>query len=228
MFVIKNKTVRKVLKIALPFIMIPILVLLGEAVFDEKYHLLVSLCVAVLSLLLFLTGFEKKSIGTRRMVIVAVMTALCVAGRLIPFFKPITALTVITAMYLGAESGFLVGALAAVVSNFYFGQGPWTPFQMLAWGLIGLCAGYLSRPLKRSRLFLIAFGVLSGVAYSFIMDVWTVMWYNGTFDIKLYIAALVTAIPHTCMYSISNFIFLWFLAKPFGEKLERIRIKYGL
>ena len=181
-----------------------------------------------MALILFIAGFEKKVTGSRRLVIVSVMTAFCIVGRFIPFFKPITAITVITAIYLGGESGFLVGALAAVLSNFYFGQGPWTPFQMLAWGLIGLFAGYLSTWLKKSRGLLIAYGVMSGVVYSMVMDVWSVVWYNSSFDIELYKASMITAIPHTVLYAVSNFIFLWFLAKPIGEKLERIRIKYGV
>ena len=197
-------------------------------VFDGKKHLLVSLTVAVLSLLLFFAGFEKKSTGTRRLVLVAVMTALCVIGRLIPFFKPITALTVITAMYLGGEAGFLVGSLSTLLSDFYFGQGPWTAFQMLAWGLIGLFAGILSKPLKRSRVFLLIFGVLTGIIYSFVMDIWTVLWYNGTFSFDFYLTAISSAVPFMIMYAVSNFIFLFFLAKPFGEKLQRVKIKYGV
>lgn len=228
MIVIKNARLRQVLRWVIPCLAIPLLVLLGATVLDAKRHLLVSFGVALLAVVLFITGFERKLTGSRRMVLVSVMTALCIAGRFIPFFKPVTALTIITAMYMGGESGFLVGAMAAVLSNFYFGQGPWTPFQMLAWGMIGLLAGWLHRPLKRSRALLLVYGVLSGLIYSLMMDVWTVLWYDGGFRWKLYLSALVTALPHTLLYSASNFIFLWFLAKPFGEKLERVRIKYGV
>lgn len=228
MIVIENKRLRHALNLIVPFILIPLLVVLGAVFFDERRHLVVSTGVAVLSLLLFVTGYEKKPSGSRRMIIVAVMTALCVVGRFIPFFKPITALTVITAVYLGGESGFLIGALSALLSNFYFGQGPWTPFQMLAWGMIGLLAGFAANPLKRNKVLLLVYGVVSGILYSAIMDVWTVMWYDGTFRAELYLSALITAIPHTVIYAVSNFIFLWFMAKPFGEKLERIKIKYGI
>lgn len=224
----KNKKLRIILKWSIPFLAIPLLVLLGAIVFPQRMYLIVSFGVAILAIVLFWTGFDKKITGSRRMVIVSIMTALCIVGRFIPFFKPITAITILTAMYLGGQSGFLVGALSAVLSNFYFGQGPWTPFQMLAWGMIGLIAGYVSKPLKKSRIFLLSFGVLSGVMFSFIMDIWTVLWYNGTFHWGLYVSALVTAIPHTILYAISNFVFLWMFAKPFGEKLERIRIKYGV
>ena len=216
------------LHFVIPFVLIPTAAILGTLVFDEKKHLFISLFIAILSVLLFITGFEKRVTGTRRMVIVAVMIALCIVGRFIPFFKPVTAITIITAIYLGGESGFLVGSLSALLSNFYFGQGPWTAFQMLAWGLIGLVAGFLSKPLQKSRAALLIYGVLSGIAFSFVMDIWTVLWYNDTFDPTLYLTAIVTALPHTVLYSISNFIFLWFMAKPFGDKLNRIKIKYGV
>ena len=226
MWVINNSKIKKTLNIAIPLILIPLVSVSGVLLFDEQKHIFVSLLVAFLSLVLFITGFEKKITGTRRMVLVAVMTAISVLGRFIPFFKPITAITVITAMYLGGESGFLVGSLSALLSNFYFGQGPWTAFQMLSWGLIGLLAGFLSEKLKKSRVFLLTYGVISGIVFSLIMDVWTVLWYSAGFDPDLYLASVAAAVPHTILYSVSNFIFLLVLAKPFGEKLTRIKIKY--
>ena len=228
MFVIKNEKVKKVFKIIIPLAIIPAVTVCGSLVFDEQKHIFVSLMVAFFSLVLFITGFEKKVTGTRRMVLVAVMTAISVLGRFIPFFKPITAITVITAMYLGGEAGFLVGSLSALLSNFYFGQGPWTAFQMLAWGLIGFFAGLIAETLKKNRGLLLLYGVLSGIIFSFIMDVWTVLWYNAGFDVELYLLSIEAAVPHTILYAVSNFIFLFVLAKPFGDKLERIKIKYGV
>ncbi len=228
MILIKSRKLRQAIKIAVPFVMIPMITVVGALAFDAKKHIIIALAAAVMALLLFAAGFEKKSTGTRRMVIVAVMTALCFAGRFIPFLKPIAALTIITALYLGGEAGFLVGAMSALLSNFYFGQGPWTAFQMLAWGLIGLFAGILSEKLLKSRILLLIYGALTGIAYSFIMDIWTVLWYNQGFDIRLYLAALVSAIPYTASYAVSNVLFLYLLAKPFGEKLHRIKVKYGV
>ena len=228
MIVIKSRNVRNALKILVPFLIIPLLAITGSIVFPEKSHIVISSAAAVFSLLLCSAGFERKNTGSRRMVIVAVMVALCIVGRFIPFFKPVTAITIITAVYLGSEAGFLTGALAAFISNFYFGQGPWTAFQMLAWGLIGLVAGYLSQPLKKYKVLLLIYGVLSGIVYSLVMDVWTVLWYNGGFDGGLFLSAVLSAMPFTAIYAVSNFVFLWFMAEPFGEKLERIKIKYGV
>ena len=228
MIVIKNRDLRSVIKVAVPFIIVPLLTFAGSVVFDQKRHIIISLAIAVMALLLFAAGFERKTTGSRRLVIVSVMTALCFAGRFIPFLKPISALTIITALYLGGEAGFLVGAMTAVLTNFYFGQGPWTAFQMLAWGLIGFIAGLLAEPLKRKKALLLIYGALAGIAYSFIMDIWTVLWYAEGFSIKLYLGALVTAIPYTLSYAVSNVMFLAVLAKPFGEKLDRIKTKYGV
>lgn len=228
MLLLKSKGLRDFIRVAVPFVAVPMITIVGAVAFDEKKHIIISLAVAVSALLLFAAGFEKKSTGTRRMVIVAVMVALCFAGRFIPFLKPIAALTIITALYLGGEAGFLVGSLSAILSNFYFGQGPWTAFQMLAWGLIGFFAGLFADRLLKSRALLLIYGAAAGLAYSFVMDIWTVLWYNQGFDVKLYLAALFTAIPYTASYAVSNVLFLYLLAKPFGEKLHRIKVKYGV
>lgn len=228
MIVIRSKRMREIIRVSVPFLVIPVLVISGAVIFDHSKHIIISMGVAFLALLVFISGFERKNTGTRRLVIAAVMTALCFAGRFIPILKPVSALTIITGLYLGGETGFLVGAMSAVISNLYFGHGPWTAFQMLAWGIIGLTAGIISEPLKSKRSLLIAYGIAAGIAYSFIMDIWTVLWYNNGFSLKLYLAALQTAVPYTVSYVLSNVLFLYLLAKPFGEKLQRIKIKYGV
>ena len=228
MIVIRNSSIRTILKIMIPFVAIPALVLLGVYVFDDKMYSYISLVITILAIVLFISGFEQRKIGTRRMVIVVVLTVLSVVGRFFPIIKPVTAVTIIAGIYLGGEAGFLVGAMSAVISNFFWGQGPWTPFQMFAWGLIGLIAGLISKPLKNSRLMLYAYGALSGVLFSGIMDVWTVLWYNNGFNADMYLASVLTAVPMTLVYAASNVIFLIFLAGPVGKKLERIKTVYGI
>jgi len=229
---IRNKTFRTILKYAVPYVLVPACIAAGIFVFDEKKYVWITLTVTILALVLFYTSFEKKNMKARRIVVISVMTALSVLGRfvfaIVPGFKPITAIAVITAIWLDGESGFLVGSLSAVISNFYFGQGPWTPFQMFSWGMIGLIAGYLANPLKRSRVLLAIYGVFAGMIFSLIMDVWTVLWYDGAFHWNLYLTAFGTAIPHTISYAVSNVVFLLLLGRPFGEKLERVKLKYGI
>ncbi len=228
MITIPFPRLRHFLRVALPFLIMPAIILLTALGWRSDHYALVSFLMVVLALILFLSGFEKKEIGTRRMILVSVMTALSVAGRMLPLLKPITALTVLSAMYLGSEAGFLVGALSAVLSNFIMGQGPWTPFQMFAWGIIGYLAGLLAKPLLKSRALLYAYGLLSGLAYSMLLDIWTVVWTYQEFTLKEYAAAMTTALPYTVLYAVSNLLFLMLFAKPIGDKLSRIRIKYGL
>ena len=228
MIVIKNASLRRIISRVVPYIAIPLIVAVGIFVFEEKRWAMVVLGVAVCTVLLFLAGFDSRKTGSRRLILSAVLSALSVAGRFIPIFKPVTAITMIAGMWLGGEAGFLVGSMSALVSNIYFGHGPWTPFQMFAWGMIGLFSGYLSVPLRKSRIFLLIAGVLAGGLYSMIMDIWTIMWYNGSMDLSLYAAAMVTALPHTIIYVLSNVIFLFILAGPIGEKLSRVKIKYGV
>lgn len=225
-------TAKKVIKYLCVFLVAPLIVLCGVFFLGDRKYAFVSLALSVVACIPFFVSFEKGKNDARRIVIIAVMTALSVAGRFvfapIPFFKPVTAIVIITAIYLGAEAGFITGAFSAVVSNFYFGQGPWTPFQMFAWGLIGFLAGLLAKRLLESKVLLIIFGALSGVVFSFIMDVWTTLWADGTFNIARFIASITTASPFTVVYMVSNVIFLLLLTKPIGRKLQRLKTKYGI
>ena len=119
-------------------------------------------------------------------------------------------------------------ALTAVISNFYFGQGPWTPFQMFSWGIVGLIAGVFAPQLKKSLVFRIIYSAVSGVLYSLLMDIYTTLWYDGTFNLTRYIAAVTSAVPVTLTYVVSNVAFIIVLAKPIGSVHERIMTKYGM
>ncbi len=223
---------KKRISYGIMFLLIPAVVLCGAFLFPAKQYAWISLCAAVLSCVPFFLRFERGRVGTSQMILIASMTALSVLGRVlfapIPGFKPVTAMVVITAMYFGGEAGFLTGSLSALISNFWFGQGPWTPFQMFSWGILGLIAGLLADPLKRSRVMLAVYGAFSGVLYSVIMDIWTVLWADGYFNLSRYAAAMVSALPFTAVYAVSNVIFLLLLGKSIGKILDRIGTKYGL
>jgi energy-coupling factor transport system substrate-specific component len=106
---------------------------IGIVLYKDRSYNLISIILMVLACVPFYAAYEKKEGDIRRIVIVATMTALAVAGRFvfapIPYFKPVTAIVIITAVFLGSEAGFLVGSLSAIISNMFFGQGPWTPFS---------------------------------------------------------------------------------------------------
>ena len=211
-------------------LLIPAVVLGGALIFRDRQYAYITLCVAVLSCLPFFLHFERSANDVKRLILIAVMVALSVAGRMLfaplQHFKPVTALVIITAMYFGSEAGFLTGALSAVLSNFYFGQGPWTPFQMFSWGMIGFFSGLLAPLLRRSRIAL--WGGIGGMLYSFLMDIWTVLWADGYFNLPRYFAAIASAVPVTAVYVVSNILFLLVLAKPIGKLLARMKTKYAL
>ena len=223
---------KRIISFIILCVLVPAAVVAGALLFDERRYAWVILCVTLLSCLPMFISFERNSADAKRLVMIAVMTALSVAGRFLfaalPGFKPVTAMVVITAMYFGSEAGFMIGALSAVISNFYFGQGPWPPFQMFSWGIIGLLAGLFARRLRQSRIWLSAFGVLAGVLYSLLMDIWTVFWADGYFNLTRYIAAVGSAAWFTAVYAVSNVIFLMLFAKPIGKILDRISVKYGI
>lgn len=209
-----------------------LLIVLGTHVFYDRRYLIISCAMAIVSCAVFFYSFEKRQKNARRFVLLASMTALSVAGRSlfapIPFFKPVTAVVIICGVYMGCREGFICGSMSAFLSNFIFMHGPWTPFQMFIWGLIGFLAGLCSKPLKRSRALLIVFAIMSGVLYSAFMDIWTAVWWDGTFLTGRYLAALIAALPVTAVYAVSNVVFLLLLFNPIGRKIERIDKKYGL
>ena len=225
-------SVKRYLTPVILFVAIPLIAILGAVIFKEKYYAFISLMVAVLAILPLFYSFHKKESSSKELVVIAVMVALSVVGRFVfawlPGFKPVTAITIVAAIYLGKEAGFAVGAFSAVISNFYFGQGPFTPFQMFAWGLIGFIAGALAKPLQKNKALLCIFSGVSGVFYSVFMDIFTTLWLDGGFNLSRYLTSVVAALPVTIEYIVSNIIFILLLAKPIGSKLNRIKTKYGL
>lgn len=223
---------RRKMTFVLFFVLIPAVAVGGALLFRDLHYAWISLCVAVLTCLPVWYDFERRETGSSELMVLSVLTSLSVVGRFLfawlPGFKPVTAITVITAMWLGAEPGFIVGSLSALLSNFYFGQGPWTPFQMFSWGLLGGLAGLLAKPLRRSKQLLCAYGVFAGVFFSLVMDLWSTFWMGEGFNVSRYLTLIAAALPITIEYAVSNVIFLLILANPIGEKLDRLRTKYGL
>ncbi len=189
--------------------------------------------IALLSCVPYYFKYEKRRPQTRETVVLAVMITLTVTGRLIfaitPSFKPVAAIVIICGMAFGSESGFVCGSMAAFLSNFFFGQGPWTPFQMVATGLIGALAGLCNKKgwLARYRPLQIFFGIAAGIFYSMVMDIWTSIGYGDAFLWGRYIATCITSIPTTIIYCVSNVVFLLVLTPVFMKKLTRVKYKYG-
>ena len=145
---------RTLLAAVLVILCIPAVIAVNILFFEDRSYYVTSLIIIGLAMIPFALVFEGRKPQARELVVIAVLVALTVAGRaaffMVPQFKPVVAMVIIAGAALGAESGFAVGALSAFVSNFVFGQGPWTPWQMLAFGIIGFIAGLLFYQLAAS------------------------------------------------------------------------------
>ncbi|MDD2492406.1 MAG: ECF transporter S component [Bacilli bacterium] len=224
---------KKYLIYLIAFVIVPALVLIGVFVFDDQQYDIIYIAIAICSLLPFFLAFENRVPQAREIVLIAVITAIAVASRIVfawaPSFKPVAAVIIITAIAFGKETGFMVGALTALLSNIYFGQGPWTPFQMFAWGFIGFVSGMLRKTfLMKNVVFLTVFGVLAGLIYSLILDIQTMLLIDNGFNFSRYLAIIASSFPITLIYMISNAIFLILLGKPLLKKFARVKEKYGI
>lgn len=217
-------------------ILIPLTLLAGIFLFDNRYFGIIAILVLIECMLPFLLIFEGRKPKAREIVIIAVLCALGVAGRSVFFmfaqFKPVTALTIIAGVAFGAQTGFLVGATTILASNMLFSQGPWTPWQMFAMGLIGFIAGLLFNKgfLSRSKVGLSIFGALSAIIiYGGIMNpASALMWSPETINAQVIIAYYVSGFPMDLIHAFATVIFLLLGAEPMLEKLDRIKEKYGL
>lgn len=231
----KSKIDKKgfILTILIIFIAIPIVILMGVKLLNDRKYNIISILIALLSCIPFFISFEKRKPKTREIMVIVVMASISVVSRLIfaplPGFKPVTAITAITGIAFGPQAGFLTGSISALVSNMFFGQGPWTPFQMVAWGVLGLIAGLLAKfNLIKNKMVLIIYSIFAGFLFSIVMDIWVVVSIDGLFTIENFKIAIIAALPFTITYAVSNIFFLLLLEKPIGGKLDRIKIKYGL
>ena len=166
---------------------------------------------------------------------IAVLCAIGIAGRglffMLPQFKPVLALTIIAGVAFGGEVGFLVGAMTMLTSNMIFGQGPWTPWQMFAMGIIGFLAGVLFKKgwLRRTRASLAMFGVFTAVIiFGGIMNPAAVMASSESLKWETLIACYITGLPMDLVHGFGTVIFLMIAAEPMLEKMARIKIKDGI
>lgn len=197
-------------------------------------YTIVSFVGVLLILAVFFIAFERRKPKAREIIPIAVMCAVASVGRVvfnfIPQVQPVTVIVIIMGACFGKQAGFMTGALSALVSNMILGQGFWTPFQMLAWGVVGLIGGVLADvKLSKNMVVMCIYAFVSALIYGLITDFWTIAFMAGenlTWGIVLsvYSAGLVFNIIH----GIGNVVFMIVLYKILMEKFDRIGEKYGL
>lgn len=215
-------------------LLMPVTIWLGTYLGGTRQYYVTSLFILLECMIPFAVLFEGRKPMARELVIISVLCALAIAGRaiffMLPQIKPVLAVVILSAAALGCETGVLVGAVTMLVSNLLFAQGPWTPWQMFAMGMIGGLAGlmFCNKPWKTNRIALCSFGVISAVIiYGVIMNLSTAVLYNSELNISIVLAYLVSGFPMDCMHGIATAVFLWLGAKPILLKLERIQRKYS-
>ncbi len=232
----KRARLRRTVTAVLLLVFVPSVIAVGMLGWQDRQFYIVSALIILFSVLPFLLVFEKRRPRARELTLIAVMVALGVAGRaafyMLPQFKPVVAIVIIAGCSLGFEAGFVTGALTAFVSNMFFGQGPWTPYQMFALGLVGFLAGILFRSEIKTKLqlfLLILFGAAASVlVYGLIMDGAYVFMAGKALNIAAFTAAFASGLPLNLILAGATAFFLLVLAKPLLNKLARIKLKHGV
>lgn len=229
---------RTVVSIVAVLVLIPATIWFGVAKLGDKKYFFISLLVLLEAMLPFFVSFEDRKPKVRDIVTLAVMCALAVTGRtaffMLPNFTPVMAIVIIAGVAFGCEGGFITGAMTMFVSNFIMGQGPWTPWQMFAMGLVGFLAGLFFagssvRTRNMTKLGLCIFGALICiVVYGGIMNPASVIMWQPNVNFSMIMASYVTGFPFDLAQATATVIALWLVARPFLEKLDRVRIKFGV
>lgn len=181
----------------------------------------------------FFVRFEIREISVREIVMLAMLAAIAAIGRVpfasLPSVQPTSFVIIMAGIVFGAESGFIVGAVAAIVSNVFLGQGPWTPWQMYAWGMMGMSAGLLRNMWWMKKLWGKAvFGFVWGYLFGWFMNMWIIVGNLESLTWEFFIGIYVASLYFDLAHGLSNVVFLIVFGASWIKILERFQKKYGL
>lgn len=209
-----------------------LLVVIWQMFSGSTNYYIVAFSLLVLSMLPIFVSFEKSRPSARQLALLSSLIAIAVVSRAVFYFttqiKPIGAVVIISGVCLGAKKGYIVGAFSAFISNFIFGQGPWTPFQMVALGLVGLVSGLLfDKKANGIVLSLVGF-VLTFALYGVVVDLSSVLMLTSDYSLSSVLAVYLSGVPFNLVFGISTAVFLLLFGQTFIKKINRITTKYGL
>ncbi len=215
------------------FLVIPLTLILGTKLSGRAYY--VTSTLVILEILIpFLLAFEGRKPQARELVVIAVLCALAVASRAaipIPNFKPTYAVIMLSGIAFGPEAGFLVGAVTAFASNFFYGQGAYTPWQMFAYGAGGMLAGFVFRKkwLPREPLAMGIFGYLVVLVFiGPILDTCSVFLTLPEISLKSAWPLYISGFPVNLSQGACTFLTMLLFGRPLLEKLDRVKTQYGM
>lgn len=214
-------------------IVVPLTVILGRYAFGDRKYYFISLLIIFEIFVPFAVKLERHKPKAREITVLAVMCAAAVAGRTVfyafPHLKAASAVIIVTGLCLGADCGFITGAVTAFVSNMFFGQGPWTPWQMLAFGSVGYFAGAAARHIGKNKLFVCMYGAAAVfVLYGGIMNAASVLMAQNAPTAAMFLAAEAVGASFDAVHAVSTAVFLWIIVRPVAEKLQKMKLKHGL
>lgn len=214
------------------FVLIPATLFLGSRLGGRSYYITGTLMIVEI-LVPFFMAFEGRKPQARELVVVAVMCAIAVAARAaipLPHFKPMFAIIILSGVALGGETGFLVGAVSAFASNFFYGQGAYTPWQMMAYGTAGLLGGWVfsKRWLPKKRLPMAIFGFVCVLAVvGPLLDTCTVFLTLTEITPAAAAPLYLSGLPVNFSQALCTFLTILLLGEALLEKLERVKLKFG-
>lgn len=198
----------------------------------NKHFLLFSFMLLLCSILPAYWRFEREPLKTQTLMFLAILIALAVAGRVpfasLPSVQAASFVIILGGISLGPELGFVTGSTTALVSNMFLGQGPWTPWQMFAWGLMGLTAGLIGRTQLRHKVMpMIIFGGVWGFVYGWIMDLWFALAYVNPLAMKSFILAFTASAGFDLVHCLSNVVLIALLYRSWEKLIDRLNRKYN-
>ncbi|PGK43506.1 ECF transporter S component [Bacillus anthracis] len=207
--------------------------LLFTTLIMDGYYMLSSLFLLVVIMLPFYIRFERKAFVSREIVLVAVLAAIAAVSRvpfsILPSVQPTSFVIIVSAIVFGSETGFMIGATAAIVSNIFLGQGPWTPWQMFSWGMIGFIAGLLRNTFLMKKLWgRLLYGLFVGFLFGWIMNFWGLLGFIHEATWKTVISYYIASFYFDLSHAISNVIFLLLFSTSWITILTRFKKKYSI
>lgn len=215
------------------FLLIPLTLFLGGKLPGRGYYITGVLIIAELMMPFFM-AFEKRKPQARELVVLAVMCVLAIIGRIaipIPHFKAVFAVIMLAGIAFGPEAGFIVGAITAFASNFYYGQGPYLPWQMMAYGAGGMLAGFafLKNKVPKKPWVMALFGFFIVILFvGPLLDTSHLFLMMPGINIATVTASLASGFPVNISQGICTALIMLLFGKPLLEKLDRVKLKYGM
>jgi len=201
----------------------------GSSYITANWGLLATIIVGFI-ILAFFFEFQAAAIGSKEIALVAMLGTISAVLRIpfaaLPNVQPSTYIVICSGYVFGPLAGFMVGAITALVSNLFLGQGPWTLYQMLAWGLLGVMAGYMRR-LNLGRIWLVIFGIFGAYLYGWIMNTW--YWASFIYPLtwRTFLTYQLTGVWLDTFHAIGNAVFLGLFGMKTIDILDRFRKRFN-